>query len=72
MLGPFEVIIGVTPEMIHNWGWFLAFGVVLMSLILGSPITHLLAQSDMVVALPPEVVRTHVEHRLLFGLAEGP
>ena len=32
MLGPFEVIIGVTPEMIHNWGWFLAFGVVLMSL----------------------------------------
>ncbi len=31
-------------------------------------ITHLLAQSDMVVALPPEVVRTHVEHRLLAPL----
>ena len=32
MLGPFEVIIGVTPEMIHNWGWFLAFGIVLLLL----------------------------------------
>ena len=32
MSGPFEVIIGVTPEMIHNWGWFLAFGIVLMLL----------------------------------------
>ncbi len=34
MFGPIEVILGVTPEMIHNWGWFLAFGVVL--LLLGS------------------------------------
>ncbi len=32
MLGPFEVIIGVTPEMVHNWGWFLAFGIVLLLL----------------------------------------
>jgi len=31
-------------------------------------ITHMLAQSDMVVALPPEVVRTHVEHRVLVPL----
>ena len=31
-------------------------------------ITQLLAQSDMVVALPREVVRTHVEHRLLVAL----
>jgi len=31
-------------------------------------ITHLLALSDMVVALPREVVRTHVEHRLLVAL----
>jgi hypothetical protein len=30
MFGPFEVVIGVTPEMIHNWGWFLAFGIVLL------------------------------------------
>ena len=26
------LIIGVTPEMIHHWGWFLAFGIVLMVL----------------------------------------
>jgi len=26
------LIIGVTPEMIHHWGWFLAFGIVLMAL----------------------------------------
>lgn len=32
MSGPIEVIIGVTPEMIHNWGWFLAFGIVLLLL----------------------------------------
>jgi DNA-binding transcriptional LysR family regulator len=31
-------------------------------------ITHMLAQSDMVVALPPEVVRTHVENRVLAAL----
>ena len=31
-------------------------------------ITHLLAQSDMLVALPREVVRTQVEHRLLEAL----
>ena len=34
-------------------------------------ITHMLAQSDMVVALPPEVVRTHVEHRVLVPLPIG-
>ena len=27
-----EVIVGVTPEMIHNWGWFMAFGVLLLLL----------------------------------------
>ena len=27
-----DVIIGATPEMIQNWGWLLAFGVVLMVL----------------------------------------
>jgi uncharacterized membrane protein HdeD (DUF308 family) len=33
MLGPIDVlIVRVTPEMIHNWGWFLAFGVVLLLL----------------------------------------
>lgn len=26
------VVVQVTPEMIHNWGWFLAFGVVLLLL----------------------------------------
>jgi uncharacterized membrane protein HdeD (DUF308 family) len=26
------VIIGATPEMIHHWGWFLAFGIVLLLL----------------------------------------
>jgi uncharacterized membrane protein HdeD (DUF308 family) len=32
MHGPIEVIVGVTPEMIHNWGWFLAFGIILVLL----------------------------------------
>ena len=33
MVGPIEVlIIKATPEMIHNWGWFLAFGIVLLLL----------------------------------------
>jgi uncharacterized membrane protein HdeD (DUF308 family) len=33
MLGQMDVIaIQVTQEMIHNWGWFLAFGIVLMLL----------------------------------------
>ena len=33
MFGPIEVlIIKATPEMIHNWGWFLAFGIILMVL----------------------------------------
>jgi uncharacterized membrane protein HdeD (DUF308 family) len=32
MYGPIEVVVGVTPEMIHNWGWFLAFGIVLVVL----------------------------------------
>jgi uncharacterized membrane protein HdeD (DUF308 family) len=30
MSNPIEVIVNVTPEMIHNWGWFMAFGVVLL------------------------------------------
>ena len=32
MQGPIEVIVGVTPEMIHNWGWFLVFGIILLLL----------------------------------------
>jgi uncharacterized membrane protein HdeD (DUF308 family) len=33
MFGPIDVmIVRVTPEMIRNWGWFLAFGVVLLLL----------------------------------------
>ena len=32
MNGSIDVIIGATPEMIRNWGWLLAFGVVLMVL----------------------------------------
>jgi uncharacterized membrane protein HdeD (DUF308 family) len=32
MYGPIEVIVGATPEMIHNWGWFLAFGIILVLL----------------------------------------
>ena len=33
MFGPVEeVVVRVTPEMIHNWGWFLAFGIVLLLL----------------------------------------
>jgi uncharacterized membrane protein HdeD (DUF308 family) len=33
MFGPIDVlIVRVTPEMIHNWGWFLAFGIVLLVL----------------------------------------
>jgi len=33
MFGPVDVVIvQATPEMIHNWGWFLAFGVLLMLL----------------------------------------
>ncbi len=32
MLGPIDVIVRVTPEMIHNWGWLLAFGIVLLLL----------------------------------------
>ena len=32
MYGPIEVVVGVTPEMVHNWGWFLAFGIILMLL----------------------------------------
>ena len=32
MNGSIDVIIGATPEMIHNWGWLLAFGVVLIVL----------------------------------------
>jgi len=32
MYGPIVVINGATPEMIHHWGWFLAFGIVLILL----------------------------------------
>src|SRR5271169_1536558 len=32
MFGSIDAIVGVTPEMVHNWGWFLAFGIVLMVL----------------------------------------
>ena len=33
MFGPIEVlVVKATPEMIHNWGWFLAFGIVLLLL----------------------------------------
>jgi len=32
MNGSIDVIIGATPEMIHNWGWLLAFGIVLIVL----------------------------------------
>ena len=33
MFGPIDVLIlKATPEMIHNWGWFLAFGIVLLLL----------------------------------------
>jgi len=37
MFGPIEVlIIKATPEMIHNWGWFLVFGIVLLVLGIGA------------------------------------
>ncbi|MGB0118456.1 MAG: DUF308 domain-containing protein [Terriglobales bacterium] len=29
MSGPIEMIVRATPELIANWGWFLAFGIVL-------------------------------------------
>lgn len=33
MFGPIEsVVVTATPEMFHNWGWFLAFGIVLLLL----------------------------------------
>src|ERR1700722_13469682 len=33
MFGSIDVlIVQVTPEMIHNWGWFLTFGIVLLLL----------------------------------------
>jgi len=32
MYGPIEVLNGATPEMIQHWGWFLAFGIVLVLL----------------------------------------
>ena len=32
MFGPIEVIVQTTPELIHHWGWFLAFGIVLLAL----------------------------------------
>jgi uncharacterized membrane protein HdeD (DUF308 family) len=33
MFSPIDVlIVKATPEMIHNWGWFLAFGIVLLLL----------------------------------------
>jgi uncharacterized membrane protein HdeD (DUF308 family) len=30
------LVIQVTPEMIHHWGWFLAFGIVLLALGIGA------------------------------------
>ena len=30
--GPIDVMNGATPEMIHHWGWFLAFGITLVLL----------------------------------------
>ena len=33
MSGAIDVlVVQVTPEMIHKWGWFLAFGIVLLLL----------------------------------------
>ncbi len=33
MFGPIDVVVvSATPEMTHHWGWFLAFGVVLLLL----------------------------------------
>lgn len=32
MPDPVQVIVGVTPEMIHHWGWFLIFGIALFVL----------------------------------------
>ena len=32
MWGPIDVIVRATPEMIHNWGWLLAFGIILLLL----------------------------------------
>src|SRR5271157_4725187 len=33
MFGPIDVmVIRATPEMVHHWGWFLAFGIVLLLL----------------------------------------
>ncbi len=33
MFGPIDVVVvRATPEMIHHWGWFLAFGIVLLLL----------------------------------------
>jgi len=33
MFGPIEVlVVKATPEMLHNWGWFLVFGIVLLLL----------------------------------------
>ena len=33
MFGPIDVmVVKATPEMIHNWGWLLAFGIVLLLL----------------------------------------
>jgi len=32
MFNSIQVMVGATPEMIHNWGWFLAFGIVLLLL----------------------------------------
>jgi len=37
MLAQIDVtIIQITPEMIHSWGWFLAFGIVLLLLGIGA------------------------------------
>jgi uncharacterized membrane protein HdeD (DUF308 family) len=32
MLGPIDAVARTTPQMIHNWGWLMAFGIVLVLL----------------------------------------
>ena len=44
MLGQIDVMVmQVTQEMIHNWGWFLAFGIVLMLLGLAAVVRSVTA-----------------------------
>ena len=44
MLGLNDVlIVQVTPEMIHHWGWFLAFGIVLLLLGIAAIVRSVIA-----------------------------